>query len=266
MRGRNAKSAGGSNGRSGCGAVTERRFDEGFRGEFAELLAWRRDVRRFRPGAVPEATLELLFGLTAFAPSVGNCQPARFVRVDEEAPPRGGPRKFRGRQPPGAHRLLRRAGKALRDLKLAGLREAPVHLAVFCDEATEQGHGLGARTMPETRRYSAVCALHTFWLAARAYGPRRRLGVDPRSGSCSPRRSSSARLVVRRLSLRRLAARKARHAGTRARRLAGPHAASRDQAVKFGPTGAAKRREEDCLDRRNRSGPPIRPDHAFRDG
>jgi 5,6-dimethylbenzimidazole synthase len=43
-------------------------------------------------------------------------------------------------------------------------------LAVFCDEATEQGHGLGARTMPEARRYSTVCALHTFWLAARARG------------------------------------------------------------------------------------------------
>ena len=41
---------------------------------------------------------------------------------------------------------------------------------MFCDEATEQGHGLGARTMPEARRYSTVCALHTFWLAARARG------------------------------------------------------------------------------------------------
>ena len=43
-------------------------------------------------------------------------------------------------------------------------------MAVYCDEATEQGHGLGALTMPETRRYSTVCALHTFWLAARARG------------------------------------------------------------------------------------------------
>jgi 5,6-dimethylbenzimidazole synthase len=55
-------------------------------------------------------------------------------------------------------------------LKLAGLRDAPIHLAVFCDEATWQGHGLGQRTMPETRRYSTVCALYTFWLAARARG------------------------------------------------------------------------------------------------
>ena len=41
---------------------------------------------------------------------------------------------------------------------------------IFCDEQTALGHGLGARTMPETRRYSTVCALHTFWLAARAQG------------------------------------------------------------------------------------------------
>ena len=68
-----------------AGVAEERRFDAAFQGEFAELLAWRRDVRRFRPAAVPEATLDLLFGLTAFAPSVGNCQPTRFVRVDDEA-------------------------------------------------------------------------------------------------------------------------------------------------------------------------------------
>ena len=55
-------------------------------------------------------------------------------------------------------------------LKLAGLLEAPVHLAVFVDPATEMGHGLGRRTMPETLAYSAVCAVHTLWLAARAQG------------------------------------------------------------------------------------------------
>ena len=54
--------------------------------------------------------------------------------------------------------------------KLAGLNDAPIQLAVFCNEATEQGHGLGARTMPEARRYSTVCALQTFWLAARVRG------------------------------------------------------------------------------------------------
>ena len=55
-------------------------------------------------------------------------------------------------------------------LKLSGLVEAPRHFAVFCDEATKQGAGLGRKTMPETLRYSAVLAVHSLWLAARAHG------------------------------------------------------------------------------------------------
>jgi 5,6-dimethylbenzimidazole synthase len=55
-------------------------------------------------------------------------------------------------------------------LKLAGLEEAPVHLAVFADEATEIGSGLGRQTMPETLHYSVVAAIQTLWFAARAEG------------------------------------------------------------------------------------------------
>jgi 5,6-dimethylbenzimidazole synthase len=55
-------------------------------------------------------------------------------------------------------------------LKLAGLKEAPVHLAVFADESTLTGSGLGRQTMPETLRYSVVAAVQTLWLAARAEG------------------------------------------------------------------------------------------------
>ena len=55
-------------------------------------------------------------------------------------------------------------------LKLAGLDQAPRHLAVFADPEPAQGHGLGRRTMPETVAYSAVIAVHTLWLAARAAG------------------------------------------------------------------------------------------------
>jgi 5,6-dimethylbenzimidazole synthase len=55
-------------------------------------------------------------------------------------------------------------------LKLEGLEDAPVHLAVFADEATQAGSGLGRRTMPETLRYSVVAAIQTLWLAARAEG------------------------------------------------------------------------------------------------
>ncbi len=151
-------------------AVTERRFDAAFRDEFAELVAWRRDVRRFRPAAIPEATLDRLLRLTAFAPSVGNCQPTRFVRVDDERRREAVRANFEAANCEALGAYCGERAKLYATLKLAGLREAPIHLAVFCDEATGQGFGLGARTMPETRRYSVVCALHTFWLAARAYG------------------------------------------------------------------------------------------------
>jgi 5,6-dimethylbenzimidazole synthase len=146
------------------------RFGADFRAELADLIAWRRDVRRFRTDPVPENVLDDLFCLAAHAPSVGNCQPTRFVRVDDRARRDAVRHNFEAanREALGAYHGER--AELYAKLKLAGLSEAPVHLAVFCDEETGEGHGLGARTMPETRRYSAVCALHTLWLAARAYG------------------------------------------------------------------------------------------------
>jgi 5,6-dimethylbenzimidazole synthase len=146
-------------------------FDAAFQTTFTELLAWRRDVRHFRPGESPdEATLAELFDLAALAPSVGNCQPTRFVRVDERARRAAIRANFEAANRDALVAYAGERAALYARLKLAGLREAPIHLAVFCDEATEQGHGLGAGTMPEVRRYSTVCALHTFWLAARARG------------------------------------------------------------------------------------------------
>ena len=145
-------------------------FDAAFRGRFVDLVAWRRDVRRFRRDAVPEPLLADLLDLAALAPSVGNCQPTRWVRVDDPARRAAIAANFEAANGDALAAYDGDRAQAYARLKLAGLREAPVQFAVFCDEATVQGHGLGVRTMPQMRRYSAVCALHTFWLAARARG------------------------------------------------------------------------------------------------
>ncbi len=146
-------------------------FDEAFRATLAELLAWRRDVRHFRTEEAPdEAMLAELFDLAALAPSVGNCQPTRFVRVDDKARRASIRANFEAANRDALVAYGGERAALYARLKLAGLNDAPIQLAVFCDEATEQGRGLGARTMAETRRYSTVCALHTFWLAARARG------------------------------------------------------------------------------------------------
>jgi 5,6-dimethylbenzimidazole synthase len=145
-------------------------FDEAFRDELRELIRWRRDVRRFRRDPLPPGTVERLIELASLAPSVGLSQPWRFVLV-EEAARRAAVRANFERS--NADALAAYAGERAQRyacLKLAGLDEAPVQLAVFADRGTAQGHGLGRRTMPEMAEYSAVMAIHTLWLVARAEG------------------------------------------------------------------------------------------------
>ena len=108
-------------------------------------------------------------------------------------------------------------------LKLEGLEAAPVQIAVFADEETAAGAGLGSNTMPETLRYSVVGAIQTLWLAARAHG----LGVGWVSilepGTVAAALDVPPRLEARRLSVRRLAGRGAPRPRARAPRLAGAH-------------------------------------------
>ena len=145
-------------------------FDDAFRARLVELLTWRRDVRRFRADPLPEGMLERLLEIAALAPSVGLSQPWRFALV-EEAGRRAEVRANFERANAAALAAYEGAeAQAYARLKLAGLDEAPVHLAVFADPGTAQGHGLGRRTMPEMIEYSAVTAIHTLWLAARAHG------------------------------------------------------------------------------------------------
>lgn len=145
-------------------------FDGAFRNRLRELLTWRRDVRHFRRDPLPAGTLEALLELACLSPSVGLSQPWRFVIVDDDARRAAIRRNFEtcNAEALAAHGP-RRSGLYAR-LKLAGLVEAPCHLAVFADRSTAQGHGLGRRTMPEMIEYSAVTAVHTIWLAARAQG------------------------------------------------------------------------------------------------
>jgi 5,6-dimethylbenzimidazole synthase len=145
-------------------------FDDAFRAQLRELLLWRRDVRRFRRDPLPDGAVESLIDLACLAPSVGLSQPWRFVIVADAARRAAIRRDFATCNAEAlAAQGSERAGLYAR-LKLAGLEEAPSHLAVFADRATAQGHGLGRRTMPEMIEYSAVTAVHTIWLAARARG------------------------------------------------------------------------------------------------
>jgi 5,6-dimethylbenzimidazole synthase len=146
------------------------RFDDLFRDRLRDLIAWRRDVRGFRHEALPSRTLERLIEWACLAPSVGLSQPWRFVII-EDAERRAAIRacfEFCNADALRAQASERAALYAR--LKLAGLDDAPGHIAIFANHETAQGHGLGRLTMPQTIDYSVVMAIHTLWLAARAEG------------------------------------------------------------------------------------------------
>jgi len=108
--------------------------------------------------------------LGGLAPSVGYSQPWRFVFVDDVERRARIQENF---QATNKHALAGYEGDRARlyaSLKLAGLREAPVHLAAFVDETTTSGHGLGRQTIPESLRDSVAAAVYGFSLACRAWG------------------------------------------------------------------------------------------------
>jgi 5,6-dimethylbenzimidazole synthase len=145
-------------------------FDGFFSARLEDLFKWRRDVRRFRSDPVPQGLIEKLVSLAALAPSVGNCQPWRFVSVETPARRADVIANFNACNADALADYEGERAALYARLKLSGLKEAPAHLAVFSDQATSAGAGLGRKTMPEALDYSVVAAIHTFWLAARARG------------------------------------------------------------------------------------------------
>lgn len=138
--------------------------------DLVELLQWRRDVRHFSTAPVAPELVQSLVDAAQLSPSVGFSQPWRFVRVDSPEARAKIRASFESARVAAAEPYDATRQQEYLRLKLAGLDRAPVHLAVFCDEETKFGRGLGRQTMPEMAEYSVVMAVHTLWLAAAAMG------------------------------------------------------------------------------------------------
>jgi 5,6-dimethylbenzimidazole synthase len=145
-------------------------FDDTFREALKQLFRWRRDVRHFLTRPLPAGIVDELIELACLAPSVGYSQPWRFVKVDDPRRREAVQQNFAECNELALEDYSGSQAEVYASLKLAGLAEAPVHLAVFADRLTPAGSGLGRKTMPSTLEYSVVMAVHTLWLAARAYG------------------------------------------------------------------------------------------------
>ncbi|WP_209506117.1 MULTISPECIES: 5,6-dimethylbenzimidazole synthase [unclassified Ruegeria] len=150
--------------------MRDQTFTDAFRTQFDLLLRLRRDVRRFRGDAVDEAVLARCLDAFRLAPSVGLSEPWRVIRVESAAARAAALRNFQTANDDALAGYSGDRAQLYSRLKLSGMQEAPVQLAVFCDDSTDKGMGLGAGSMPEMRRYSVVSAITLFWLALRAEG------------------------------------------------------------------------------------------------
>jgi 5,6-dimethylbenzimidazole synthase len=145
-------------------------FSESERAAVYRAILERRDVRRFRPDALPPATLIRILEAAHHAPSVGFMQPwnfilirtlevrarihAAFLRANDEARA-----LFAGQR-----------GEQYAALKLEGILESPLNICVTCDRTRFGPVVLGRTCQPDMDLYSTVCAVQNLWLAARAEG------------------------------------------------------------------------------------------------
>jgi len=133
-----------------------------------EIILHRRDVRgnRFLQTAVEDDILDKLLLAAVHAPSVGFSQPWEFV-VIRDAAIKQQVREVFDEENSRAKDLFDNKKKELyTSLKLEGITEAPVNLAIFYKPSDEPV--LGQTSMKEAGRYSVVCAIQNIWLMARA--------------------------------------------------------------------------------------------------
>jgi len=145
-------------------------FSDDFRAGLNDLMKWRRDVRHFRTDPVEQALVTECLSTLSLAPSVGLSEPWRVIRVRSQDARAAALENYKTANAKALEGYDGEKAALYASLKLSGMNEAPEHIAIFCDDSTTKGAGLGAGTMPEMRRYSVVGAITLMWLHARTLG------------------------------------------------------------------------------------------------
>ena len=149
----------------------EDRFSKIDRDRFYHLIAARRDIRQFTSKPVPLNILKRMIWAAHHAPSVGFMQPWNFIIIESL--------KYKQRVKSVFEKMNQQELKKITDskrralyskLKLEGIMEAPMNLAITCDRYRDAPFVLGRGTMRETDLFSVCLAIQNMWLAARVEG------------------------------------------------------------------------------------------------
>jgi nicotinate-nucleotide--dimethylbenzimidazole phosphoribosyltransferase len=144
-------------------------FDEAERAGVWRAIAERRDIRRFRADPLPDELVRRLLEAAHQAPSVGLMQPWRFIVIRDEQTKTAMQALAQRERLVQANHFNERTRQFL-DLKIEGIRDAPVSICVCCDRGSEVDEVLGRHTIRDTDLYSTCLAIENLWLAARAEG------------------------------------------------------------------------------------------------
>lgn len=143
-------------------------FDEAQQGLLEEIMKARRDVRGnhfLRDEAVSQDEIERILQAALWAPSVGFSQPWRFVVIRDQVVKQQISESFEQENNKAAH-LFDERQQQYQQLKLEGIQESPVNIAVFYEPSSAPV--LGQTSMQEMGEYSVVCAVQNMWLMARS--------------------------------------------------------------------------------------------------
>jgi len=130
----------------------------------------RRDVRTFRPDPIPSEIILKILDAAHHAPSVGFMQPWNFIVIStDEIKNRLAWAADKERRALAIHYEGDRETQFLQ-LKVEGIKQAPLTICITCDPTRGGSHVLGRNSIPETDSLSTACAIQNMWLAACAEG------------------------------------------------------------------------------------------------
>jgi len=151
--------------------LSERSFSDADRDVVYRLIRIRRDVRQFAPDPIPTDALLRILSAAHFAPSVGFMQPWNFILITSPHLRAQIKALFEEINAGEAHQIPDKERERLyRSLKLEGLLESPMNIAVTCDRRRGSPFVLGRGPVPDTDIYSTCLAIQNMWLAACAEG------------------------------------------------------------------------------------------------
>ncbi|MEW7277589.1 5,6-dimethylbenzimidazole synthase [Aquimarina sp. 2201CG1-2-11] len=133
-----------------------------------EILVHIRDVRgnRFLKTPIPKDAMDTILEAALAAPSVGFSQPWEFVLIKDQQTKQAVKATFSEETKKAALSFEDQKQQEYIQLKLEGILESPLNMAVFYKP--KEGPVLGQTSMPNMGKYSVVCAIQNMWLMARS--------------------------------------------------------------------------------------------------